>query len=92
MSRSKLLKRSIELDQLLRMVGLRKRTTLLGRALAGVGFGLVAMAVGLGAGLVLGPSYGRRLKQGFDARVIRMRARGEHPQQEHVSTDSSPQT
>lgn len=91
MSRHKLLMRWIELDELLRMVGLRRRASVVRRTIAGAGFAFAAMAVGMGAGLLLGPSYGRRLRQGWEARIVRLRAlRGEHAQPGHVGTDSSP--
>lgn len=91
MSTSRALKRWIEIDQLLHMVGLRRRTSALQRVFAGAGFAFVAIAVGVGAGLFLGPSYGRRLREGLDARVARMRAaRSEHAQAGHIGHDSSP--
>jgi hypothetical protein len=68
-----------DIDDVLKLAGLERKTTLLGSLLPSMGLLVIGAAVGAGIGLAFAPSSGQRLRQGVGAKLdqLRDRAKGE---------------
>jgi hypothetical protein len=64
-----------DLDDILDLVGLQRRRSVIGSVLPAIGLVAIGAAVGAGIGLMLAPSSGRRLRQEVGDRFDRIRER-----------------
>lgn len=64
-----------DIDDVLDLVGLRRRRALFGIVLPAVGLVALGAALGACAGLLLAPSSGRRLRQDVGERLDQIRSR-----------------
>jgi hypothetical protein len=64
-----------DIDDVLDLVGLRRRRALLASMLPAMGLLAMGVAIGAAAGLMLAPSSGRRLRQDVGDRLDQLRER-----------------
>jgi YtxH-like protein len=64
-----------ELDDVLRLASLQRKRSAFGAVAPAVGFTVLGTALGVGVGLMLAPSSGRRLRQDVAERVDQLRER-----------------
>lgn len=62
-----------DIDDVLGVMGLERRHSVIGAILPAVGLVAIGAAVGAGVGLMLAPSSGRRLRQDMSERFDQMR-------------------
>jgi gas vesicle protein len=83
-----------DMKDILDLVGLEPRRSLVGTVLPAIGFLALGAAIGAGVGLMLAPSSGRRFRQDVGERLdqIRERIKNEAQKQGMLSATSSPQS
>lgn len=64
-----------DLDDILDLVGLERRRSVIGIMLPAIGFVAIGAAIGAGVGLMFAPSSGRRLRQEVGDRFDQIRER-----------------
>jgi hypothetical protein len=64
-----------DIDDVLHLVGLVRRRSMLGSVLPAMGFLALGAAIGAGVGLMFAPSSGRRLRQDVGDRLDQIRDR-----------------
>jgi YtxH-like protein len=64
-----------DMDDVLDVIGLRRRSSALGVILPAIGLVAIGAAIGAGIGLMFAPTPGRRLRQGMSDRFDQMRER-----------------
>jgi hypothetical protein len=82
-----------DINDVLDLVGLARRRTILSSMLPAMGFLALGAAIGAGVGLMLAPSSGRRLRQDVGDRLdqIREKMRREAQQKREVMNATTPQ-
>ena len=64
---------SYDMDDVLDIIGLQKRRSIIGAILPAMGLVAFGAAIGACVGLMFAPSSGRRLRQGMSDRIDQMR-------------------
>jgi gas vesicle protein len=62
-----------DMDDVLELVGLQRRSSVIGAVIPAVGFVAIGAVIGAGVGLLFAPSSGRRLRQDMTERLDQMR-------------------
>jgi gas vesicle protein len=80
-----------DIDDALRLMGLRRTRALFGTVLPAIGLLCLGAAIGAGAGLMLAPSSGRRLRQDVGDRLDQIKERMKTEAQKHGVNATPPQ-
>ncbi len=80
-----------DIDNILDLVRLERRRPLVQFVLPAVGLLAIGAAIGGGAGLILAPWSGRRLRQEVGGRIDQIRERLKSDQRKHEMVNAAPQ-
>ena len=78
-----------DVDDVLDLVGLRRRRALMGSVLPAMGLLAMGVAIGATAGLLLAPSSGRRLRQDVGDRLDQIREKVKSEAQKRAATNAT---
>jgi hypothetical protein len=78
-----------DIDDVLDLVGLRRRRALMASVLPAMGLLAMGVAIGAAAGLMLAPSSGRRLRQDVGDRLDQLRERVKSEAQKRAATNAA---
>lgn len=79
-----------DVDDVLELVGLERKTTFFGALLPSMGLLVVGAVVGVGIGLAFAPSSGQRLREGVGAKLDQLRDRAKREARPQDTVNAAP--